>query len=64
MRFADNEISLKSFSPVTGGKVTEGATMTNYKVYNEGTVIGSVNIPSTWKFSATYGSKIYYLSWE
>ena len=64
MRFADNEISMKSFSPVTGGKVTEGATMTNYKVYNEGTVIGSVNIPSTWKFSATYGSKIYYLSWE
>ena len=64
MRFADNEISLKYFSPVTGGKVTEGATMTNYKVYNEGTVIGSVNIPSTWKFSATYGSKIYYLSWE
>ena len=64
IRFADNEISLKSFSPVTGGKVTEGATMTNYKVYNEGTVIGSVNIPSTWKFSATYGSKIYYLSWE
>ena len=64
-RFADNSISLKSFNPMTGGKVTEGATMTNYPVLKDGVKIGSVNIPSTWKFSATYStSKIYYLSWE
>ena len=59
--YKGNLISINEHSLMTGGKVTEGSTYANYPVYKDGVQIGSVNIPSTWKFTPTYGTKVKYL---
>lgn len=63
-QFKSASIKTDSFTPVIGGTISEGSTLHNYPVYNDGVKIGSVNIPSSWKFTPKYGNKIYYLSWE
>lgn len=49
-------MSLKTHTRMVGGSVTEGATYKNYPVYKDGVQIGSVNIPSTWRFTPTWAS--------
>lgn len=61
LKFKGSLLKLHEKSIVTGGKISEGATYANYPVYKDGVQVGSVNIPSTWKFTPTYGEKITYL---
>lgn len=57
-----SDLQIKRHSHMTGGSVSAGNTYANYIVYEGGVRVGSVNIPSTWKFTPTWGSDIYYLT--
>ena len=60
-KFINDNVYWMTHSHMTGGRVTEGNTYKNYPVYNEGVKVGTVNIPSTWEFTPTWGTKITYL---
>lgn len=60
-KFINDNVYWMTHSIITGGRISIGSTYANYPVYQNGVKIGSVNIPSTWDFTPTYGTKISYM---